>query len=84
MTGKPRIAVAEGLNSIKQALSERGYQVVDLGPDAQEVDAVVVTGLDTNMMGFSNTTTKGPVFEARGRQPEELIWDIEKHVNLKH
>ena len=41
------------------------------------VDAIVVTGMDQNVMGIQTTSTKVPIIDASGMVPEE----VEKSIN---
>lgn len=45
-------------------------------------DAVVMTGMNDNIMGIQVTNTKTPFIEARGLTPQEVQQTIEQR--LKH
>ncbi|MDD2510277.1 MAG: YkuS family protein [Syntrophomonas sp.] len=69
------IAVENNLTPIKEYLEARGCLVVDVGSGWNiPVDAVVISGLDKNLMGMQDIVTIAPVIEARGKTPEE-VWD---------
>lgn len=81
------VALEPGIQVLKPYLEDKGYRVVDLGRDPQKqdlnaVDAVIITGLDENLTGDSTRVTPGWVLNARGRQPEEILYDLEKHFQL--
>lgn len=68
-----KIAVEEGLSSsIKDILKKEGYEVVS-PIRGQNVDAVIITGLDNNVMNMQDISTKAPVIDASGRTPEEIV-----------
>jgi hypothetical protein len=40
--------------------------------------------MDENIMGVETRVSEGFVINARGRQPEEIIYDLKKHFKLLH
>ncbi len=78
------IALEDGIKNLKPWLEEKGYQVVDLNPETKSVDAYIISGLDENLTGDMTRIGEGFLINARGRQPEEILYDLEKHFNLKH
>ena len=77
-----KIGVEQSLTNIQSALREKGYDVVSLqnASDAQNCDCCVVTGLDTNVMGIQDTTTKASIIEANGLSADEVITEIESKM----
>ncbi|MFD1735628.1 YkuS family protein [Bacillus salitolerans] len=77
-----RIGVEGSLTDVRDALKERGYDIVDLRGenDAKNCDCCVVTGLDSNVMGISNTVTAGSVIEANGLTAEEICQQVESRL----
>lgn len=73
------IAVEEGLSSLRDMLQERGYQVVGL-KTSLPVDAAIVTGMDHNLMNQQNLVYEVPVINARGRDAQEVIEDLERRM----
>jgi len=74
------IAVEQGLNNVSQALQSAGYQVVNLEQrNLQNVQCVIVSGGDPNLMGIQTTMTKAPVINAKGLSPEQVIEDVQKY-----
>lgn len=73
------IAIEDGLTNVKQYLQQQGYtvQTIESNSDADQFDAVIVTGLNNNFLGLTDTYTKLPVIEASGLTPQEI------HKNLK-
>jgi hypothetical protein len=78
-----KIGVEESLTDIQQALREKGHDVVQLRQesDAQNCDCCVVTGLDSNVMGMQDTTTKGSVIEAHGMSADEVCQQVESRLH---
>lgn len=47
-----------------------------------EVDAVVLSGADQNIMGMQNIVTKAPVINASGLSPEEIWNEIQRRTMM--
>lgn len=69
-----RIGVEPTLTNVKQALTEMGHEVVDVHSeeDAAGCDTIIISGMDQNMMGISDTFIEGPVINAEGASVEEI------------
>ncbi|MGG3468864.1 YkuS family protein [Neobacillus pocheonensis] len=77
-----KIGVEQSLTNISQVLREKGYDVVDLKQesDAQNCDCCVVSGLDSNVMGMQDTTTKASVIDANGLSADEVCQQVESRL----
>jgi galactitol-specific phosphotransferase system IIB component len=82
-----RIGVEKGLSTIADYLKAEGYSVEILGEDLQSnaakcnnLDVIVSADYNTNMMGFSDTSTKVPIINASGLTQEEVKNMIEKKI----
>ena len=75
-----RIAVAPGLDNVKEHLSRHGYQVVDFRDGLHDAQAVVISGGDRDFLGFTEPHTGAPVISARGRSPEEILEDLRQRL----
>ncbi len=70
------VAVEEGLSgSIKSVLEKEGYKVVKPGASGNIV-AVIITGMDANVMGMQDITDKSAVIDARGKTAEQILRDL--------
>lgn len=73
-----RIAVEPSLTSIQHFLSQRGYQVETLQSSQLQnrtqpaYAAIVISGIDENVMGIQNIVQDCPVINANGLTPEEV------------
>ncbi|WP_050615203.1 YkuS family protein [Bacillus testis] len=78
-----KIGVEESLTNIQDALTQQGYDVVQLHSeaDAQNVDCCIVTGLNSNMLGIDDTSTKASVIEASGLSADEVLHELEQKLN---
>ncbi len=79
-----KIGVESSLTAVKQALEEKGYEVIELKneSDAQNCDVCIVTGMDQNVMGIHDTVTEGPVIDASGMSAEDVCREVESRINL--
>ncbi len=76
------IAVEDSLNNVTQELEEkRDYSLVSLeDADLDQVDAVVLTGSDENVMGMMDTITEAPVVNAEGLDANEVEEAIKNKI----
>ncbi|WML53724.1 YkuS family protein [Neobacillus sp. PS3-12] len=77
-----KIGVEQSLTNVQQALRQKGYDVVQLKQesDANDCDCCVVTGLDSNVMGIQDTSTKGSVIDANGMSADEVCQEVESRI----
>lgn len=82
-----KIGVEKGLSMIADYLSSQGYSVETLGETFENniskygnLDAIVTADYNTDMMGFSDTSTKVPVINASGLTPEEVKKSIDEKI----
>lgn len=69
------VAVEDNLASVKDFLSAKGCQIIDVEKARnRQVDAVVISGMDENLLGMEDVTINAPVINAKGRTPEE-VWN---------
>ncbi len=69
-----RVAIEEGLEDVRQAIEDAGWEAIDLEEAAlDEVDAVVCTGMDDDLLGDETTSTEVPVISADGLTAEEVV-----------
>ncbi len=72
------VAVEPSLTGLAAYLRRRGYRVVDPSPgNLLEVDAVVVSGADDNVMGIQDVTTQAPVINAHGLSFDDVVRAVE-------
>lgn len=81
-----RIAIEPALSNVKDYLSGMGFKVetIDVSKETGSLrgyDAIVVTGLSTNLLGMSNTRSKAPVINADGLTPEEVAGKIKNSLS---
>ncbi|OPJ59644.1 YkuS family protein [Clostridium oryzae] len=74
-----KIGVEKGLSTIADYLNTQGYSTEILSEDLksnvgkyQNYDAIVTADYNTDMMGFSDTSSKVPVINASGMTQEEV------------
>ena len=48
-----------------------------------QADAVIITGMNDDLAGYANVLTDGIVIDASGRQPEEILYELEKHLRIR-
>jgi hypothetical protein len=77
------IAIEPDLTPIKEYLSDKGYKVENINfsempaSDAKKFDAFVVTGLNKDFMGMSDTSTKAVVIDVKGMTPEQVYHELD-------
>ncbi|MBB6455409.1 hypothetical protein HNQ94_003909 [Salirhabdus euzebyi] len=78
-----RVGVEESMTDVKQALEERGYEVVEMHTmeDAANCDCCVVTGQDQNVMGMTTDVPGGSVIQVKGRTAEEVCQEVDERLN---
>lgn len=81
-----RIAVEQGLKTVSQRLSQSGFEITAI-PAAgahipADVDAVIITGGDENLMGQQDTRLTVPVIDARGLDPDEVVAELRRRLEI--
>ncbi len=73
------IAVERKLTNIQDALETEGYEVVLLdNANLDVVDAVIVSGMDANLMNMQDISTVAPVINAAGKTTAEILEELER------
>lgn len=76
-----RIAVEESLSDIKQALQNNGHEVVSMtANNLSNIQYLVITGQDNNIMGISEAATNASVINADGLTAEEVVEHIDRRA----
>lgn len=77
------VAVEDGLSNVREALEREGYRVVGM-KDFKRADAIVISGMDEDMSGVETVQVDAPVINAEGRQTEEIVGEVGRHIRLKY
>lgn len=77
------VAVDDDLGYLRERLSREGYEVKSVREGIQDADAVVSSGLSDNVMGIQDRRTEAFIIEARGKNEEEILADLECRFKLK-
>lgn len=79
---KGKIAVEPALATFKEYLAGQGYEVENMNPNSSTnlnaYDAIVVTGLNRNLLDMHDTETKAVVISADGLTPQEVAKRIDE------
>ncbi|WP_430786246.1 YkuS family protein [Virgibacillus flavescens] len=77
-----RIGVEGTLTDVKEALTEKGHQVIELHSeeDAGQCDCCVISGQDKDVMGMSTASIAGPVINADGFNAEDVCQMVERKL----
>lgn len=81
---RKRIAVENTLGNVRDYLTEKGFEVVQLDPHTQtgiemkNCDALVIAGTDENLMDMANIKSEAPVIDARGMSEEQILNRLEQ------
>ena len=77
---KDTVAVDDKLGNVKRALEAEGYQVKGLTDGLQGVTAVIVSGLDDNLLGHQEIETNAPVINASGRDLADIVATVNRYA----
>jgi hypothetical protein len=77
-----KIGVEDSLTNVQDALREKGYEVVQFRneDDVKDCDCYVINGLENNVMGMQNISTKSSIIEASGLSAEEICKEVENKL----
>ena len=76
-----RVAVDDALRPVKEQLLAGGFDVVRLaGGVPGDVQAIVVNGLDDNLMGRQDIVSRVPIVNADGLTPEEVAAEVSRRI----
>ena len=79
------VAVDEDLKGLKDALTSQGYFVVGLEKGEMErANAIVVSGMEQNIMMMEEIKTKVPVISAVGKTSEDIVKSINDYFDTIH
>lgn len=78
----PKVAVEKTLSHVSTMLRRNGFDVVELGNWQQMVDAVVITGMDENLIGDQSKSIAGaPVINAEGMTLDEIFHQVNERCS---
>jgi len=73
------IAVEDNLSQFKDYFAAQGCQVTDIETAMnQQVDAVVLSGSDENLMNIQDIIVNAPVINASGQTPTQVWEQLQK------
>jgi len=72
--------VEENLGNVKAVLQERGFDIVSVDRMSSDVQAVVISGMDENLMQIQDRVVGAPVISAAGRTAEEVLAEIQRRI----
>ncbi|MCX7779397.1 MAG: YkuS family protein [Negativicutes bacterium] len=73
------VAVEKNLSNIVDLLEAQGYDVVAIDEaDLAEVDAIVISGADANLMNIQDVAAEVPVINAAGKTSDEILQELNR------
>lgn len=81
---RKRVAIEASLGNMRDYFAEKGFEVVQLDPHTQtgielkNCDAVLISGMDENLLGMTTIKTKSPVIDVKGMSPPEVLNRLEQ------
>lgn len=75
---KYNIAVDETLSPVAEILERNGYNIIQQRD--KNADAIIVDGIDDNMMGMEDIVDDVPVINADGKTPQEVLRELEDNL----
>lgn len=80
-----RVAIEDGLENVWQAVQRRGWNPTRyVRGDEGSYDAIVLTGMDDDLMGDQTTSTKAPVIAAGGLSADEVVRRLDHGASRRH
>lgn len=82
-----RIAVEKDLNQVRDYLQAKGFvtESINYGEYTNKItdrfDAYVVTGMDRNFLGVSDTQTSAIVIDATGMSPQQIYNELNNRLS---
>lgn len=67
------VAVDAKLDHIRDLLQRQGYEVVGLDAGRDRAAAVVLSGMEENVLGIETRSGAAGVIDARGLTPDEIL-----------
>jgi hypothetical protein len=87
---RKKVAVESGLSNVSEYLTKQGFDVLEFQHNNEikrgmsDLDAVVITGMDENLLGIQDIETSAPVIEASGLTPAEIGAMIHQKIDIDH
>ncbi len=82
-----KIAVSDSLTPVKQILNREGFEVINLEHNLEisplemnDYRAVILSGVDQNMMGMQDISTEAVVINADGKSPELVLEELRRRL----
>ncbi len=73
---KRTVAVDDSLSPIMDILRRSGYYTAK--PGTQGVDAIIINGIDDNLMGMEDINQDVPIINAQGKTAEQVLKELER------
>lgn len=79
-----RIGIERSLTNVKSLLEQGNYDVVEMDSQntdtkrtQRKLDAIIVSGMDSNFLGMQDTLSNTPVISAAGKTAEEVQRELQ-------
>ena len=79
-----KIAIDHNLTNIRRYLEDKGYQTTNLTEEIDDVALIVVTGMESNILGDEVTSTDVPIIEAAGLTADEVFDEVQRRLQVRH
>lgn len=79
-----KIVVDDELGNIKSTLEQKGFTVLGMKEMDKNPDAVIISGMEKNVMGIQDIQTDAPIISALGMDEDEVIKELYKRININH
>lgn len=78
-----KIGIERSLTNVKSLLEQNNYDVIEMDDSKtgikraqNKLDAIIVSGMDSNFLGMQDTFSKTPVITANGKTAEEVYSEL--------
>lgn len=79
---EPLIGIDDALTHVRQALIDEGYRVVSIA-EADGADALVLSGMDTDVAGDHSIARGVPIISAQGRSAADVVGEVRERLHRR-
>jgi S-adenosylhomocysteine hydrolase len=78
-----KIAVDNDLANVRQALSDAGYDVVNIEKNIDSADILVISGTGRDVTGFENMRSDAAIINAAGMDAVSVVDEVRERLTQR-